>query len=206
LHNFAGYPNDGAYGRGGLLLDSKGNLYGTTVIGGAHDDGVVFKLNKAGKETILYSFAGSQNGDGAYPVAGLIQDAAGNFYGTTNQGGSSSCSCGVVFKLSKAAKETVLHSFTGGSDGGYLSERLYRDQKGILYGTTNSGGSGYGVVFKIDTHNKETVLYSFTGGADGAVSTSRLVPGKSGYLYGTTFQGGSSSCSNGCGTIFKIKP
>ncbi len=95
LHNFFGSPDDGAIPRGTLVRDSAGNLYGTTLNGGAQGRGVVFRLSSTGKETILYTFKGGS--DGGNPQAGLVRDAAGNLYGTTFYGGISNN--GVVFKL-----------------------------------------------------------------------------------------------------------
>jgi len=102
-----------------------------------------FKLDKTGKETVLYSFDGA---DGANPVAGLVWDAKGNLYGTTYNGASG---YGTVFKLEKTGKETVLHSFVG-TDGAYPYAGLVRDAKGKLYGTTYLGGSSdRGTVWKL---------------------------------------------------------
>ncbi len=111
LHSFTG--GDGCEPRAGLIADSSGNLYGTTAGGGASGNGVVFKLSPSGTLTVLHSFTGFPS-DGAAPEAGLIADINGNLYGTTRFGGASGF--GVVFKLSPGGTETVLHSFTGGSD------------------------------------------------------------------------------------------
>jgi uncharacterized repeat protein (TIGR03803 family) len=157
LYSFPG-GNAGYYPFGALVLDASGNLYGTTASGGASGHGTVFKLDRTGKETVLYSFTGGA--DGAIPYAGLIRDMAGNLYGTTYAGGTSTfCTngCGTVFKLNKTGKETVLHSF-GGADGAYPFSRLIRDKAGNLYGTTVYGGdlscypfngNGCGTAFKI---------------------------------------------------------
>jgi len=198
LYNFAGGA-DGASPNGPLIRDSAGNLYGTTGAGGASNAGVVFKVDTSGHETVLYSFTGAS--DGGYPLAGLIRDSAGNLYGTTNGGGASAA--GVVFKVDTSGHETVLYSFTGGTDGGYpLWVVLARDSAGNLYGTTAGGGaSGYGVVFKLDTSGNETVLYSFTGGADGSTPYAGVVLGADGNLYGTTPFGGQT---NG-GVVFEIQ-
>jgi uncharacterized repeat protein (TIGR03803 family) len=220
LHTFEGYPNDGAYPSGNLVRDKAGNLYGTTVIGGNGDCsdyygngcGTVFKLNKAGKEEWLYSFGGSDGGDGTNPFAGLLRDAAGNLYGTTAYGGTTGCNngqhvgCGTVFKVDKTGKETVLYEFQGGSDGGESDADLVLDPKGNLYGTTLFYGThGYGVVFKLDKADNETVLYPFTGGSDGGYPYAGLVRDAKGNLYGTTVNGGSSSsCYQGCGVVFKV--
>jgi uncharacterized repeat protein (TIGR03803 family) len=151
LHSFAGYPSDGAGPFAGLILDAAGNLYGATETGGASNDGVVFKVDTTGTETVLHNFGGIP-ADGAVPFAGLFQNAAGNFFGTTYNGGSTGCliGCGVVFKLDTTGKLTVLHNFTGGTDGATPAGALVRDAAGNLYGTTaQGGGSGLGVVFKV---------------------------------------------------------
>jgi len=145
LYSFTG-GSGGATPYAGLILDAKGNLYGTTYNGGASGVGTVFKLSKTGKETVLYSFTGGT--DGASPYAGLILDAKGNLYGTTFYGGA--YGAGTVFKLSKTGKETVLHSFTGGTDGKNPYADLIQDPKGNLYGTTFYGGAyGSGTVFEL---------------------------------------------------------
>ena len=216
LYNFCpngwGKCTDGAFPQAGLIRDAAGNLYGTTSGGGAHGVGTVFKLCPTGAETVLYSFAGGA--DGANPFAGFIRDEAGNLYGTTTGGGPSGQ--GTVFKVDPAGSETVLYSFTGGTDGGYPEAGLIRDEKGNLYGTTFFGGldspfCSYfcGVVFKVDTTGLETVLYSFTGGADGLNPGAGLMLGKGGDLYGTTAYGGADSdpsCATGigCGVVFKL--
>ena len=147
-----------------------------------------------GRFGVDYAFKGS---DGAAPTATLIQDAAGNLYGTTSSGGAG---FGVVFKLSTANHETVLHAFSG-PDGAIPYGALVKDAAGNLYGTTSAGGtSGLGTVFKIDTSGTESVLHSFTGNPDGASPYAGLVMDNSGNLYGTTESGGVSNL----GTIFQI--
>jgi uncharacterized repeat protein (TIGR03803 family) len=147
--------------------------------------------------TVLHSFKGGT--DGESPVAGLVRDAAGNLYGTTEYGGGGTCftgdGCGTVFKVDTTGKETVLHSFTGGADGAFPLAGLILDEAGNLYGTTEYGGNlacnsgvGCGTVFKMDPTGKETVLYSFTGKED--ISYRGRDPGCGGQLYGTTPQGG----------------
>lgn len=143
LHSFTGA--DGGAPFAGVISDSSGNLYGTTFGGGALGQGVVFKLDRTGHETVLHSFTG---GDGAFPYSELVRDPAGNLYGTTYNGGASDV--GVVFKLDTGGQETVLHSFTGGIDGGSSEAPLIRDAAGNLYGTTSTGGSrSGGVVFQL---------------------------------------------------------
>jgi uncharacterized repeat protein (TIGR03803 family) len=207
LHSFTGGA-DGILSFSGVVRDHAGNLYGNTCYGGSGGAGVVFKLELAGNETILYNFTGGA--DGGCPGYGMLRDDAGNLYATAGSGGDlSGCfggGCGVVFKLDTAGNETVLYSFTGGLDGGYPND-LVRDAEGTLYGTTISGGDlsgcngqGCGVVFKVDRVGKETVLYSFTGGADGATPFAGVVQDDAGNLYGTTFGGG----SDGSGVVFKL--
>ena len=100
------------------------------------NQGVVYKLDLTGHETVLYSFTGQA--DGGHPYAGVIRDSTGNLYGTTTYGGTGA---GVVYKLDNADHETVLYSFTGAADGGYPNAGVIRDSAGNLYGTTDKGGS-----------------------------------------------------------------
>jgi len=197
LHNFTGGA-DGGNPYGGVILDSKGNVYGTASGGGAAGDGVVFKIDTSGKETVLYSFTGGS--DGGSPLGSIISDSAGNLYGTTNGGGASGA--GVVFKVDRSGNETVLYSFSGGADGGYPLAGLIRDPAGNLYGTSSGGGAaGAGVVFKIDPSGDEEVLYAFTGGADGGYPLwVVLARDSAGNLYGTTSSGGTANE----GVLFKI--
>lgn len=229
LYTFLG-GTDGAGPIAGLIQDNSGNLYGTTYYGGTGQCkvektvvgcGTVFQLSppitggRAWTETVLYSFQGM---DGASPVASLVRDESGNFYGTTTIGGAGNCrggggqqGCGTIFKLDSTGKETVLYSFTSKTDGGYPNAGLVRDTAGTMYGTTASGGNltqacgsvGCGVVFKVDQTGNETVLYSFTGtGGDGTQPYyGTLVRDSAGSLYGTTTYGG---YGNGYGIVFKV--
>ncbi|HWY59256.1 MAG TPA: choice-of-anchor tandem repeat GloVer-containing protein [Terriglobales bacterium] len=142
---------------------------------------VLAALAQAQTFTVLHNFSGGSDGWG--PYAGLIQDPAGDLYGTTSLGGDPNCTpgygygCGVVFKLDTVGTETVLHTFWG-SDGTNPVAPVLRDKAGNIYGTTSYGGSsGYGTVFKIDTAGIETVLYSFTGGPDGCYPFQGVVVG-----------------------------
>ncbi len=153
LYTFTGGA-DGAIPTAALIEDPQGNLYGTTVAGGNLEtnggigSGVVFKLSPPygqSSETVLYTFNGGA--DGGNPYAGVITDAQGNLYGATEGGGSNGN--GVVFKLDPSGTETVLYTFTGGADGGYLDAGLLLDPQGNLFGVTAEGGKGYGVVFEI---------------------------------------------------------
>jgi uncharacterized repeat protein (TIGR03803 family) len=122
---------------------------------------------------VLYSF--TNGADGGQPYAALIRDSGGNLYGTTAVGGASNF--GAVFKLSKTGKETVLHSFSGGTDGANPWTGLVWGPGGNLYGTTEAGGSsGFGTVFKISKAGKKTILYNFTGTAgDGAYPFAQMI-------------------------------
>jgi len=157
LYNFAG-QGDGANPRAGLILDAKGNLYGTAARAGAYNGGVLFKVNPKGTENVLYSF-GANGIDASEPNGDLVRDTKGNFYGSTYLGGTSGN--GAVFKLDHTGKESVLYSFTGGTDGQYPYGGVTMDKLGNLYGTALQGGEdpygncaaqgnqGCGVVFKI---------------------------------------------------------
>ena len=212
LYSFTG-GSDGKWPYSSLIEDSAGNLYGTASAGGSNCTnpngcGTVFELAANGTFTLLHSFTNESDGGG--PLAGVIRDAAGNLYGTTNYGPGAS-GVGTVFKLSSANKETVLHAFTGAPDGASPSAPVVRDTVGNLYGTTQGGGAGNdGVVFEWNGDTgKETILHSFTGGVDGANPGAGLLLDQAGRaLYGETIQGGNSTCSgnfnSGCGTAFKL--
>jgi uncharacterized repeat protein (TIGR03803 family) len=202
LHAFTG-GKDGAVPFASLIMDKKGNLYGTTVIGGggtacSEGCGTVFKLSHTGTETVLYSFTGGS--DGGYPFAGLIVDAAGNHYGTTEGGGT--YGSGTVFKLAPDGTETVLHAFNR-KNGREPFAGLINDAAGNLYGTTHKGGAnGYGTVFKFAPDGTYKVLHAFAGGSDGAHPRAALTQDTAGNLYGTTNSGGSRKK----GTIFRLAP
>jgi uncharacterized repeat protein (TIGR03803 family) len=218
LHAFN--ESDGYFPGGPLIADASGNLYGVTAAGGDSTNcegvacGTVFELAADGTFTLLHSF---QESDGFEPFGPLVRDAAGNLFGIAIGGGDNSCGsdgdgCGAVFKLAPDGTLTVLHSFTGGSDGGFPVDGLVGDGSGNLYGMTASGGIGdcvdgtlvgCGVVFKFASDGTETVLYSFDDNNNGGYypSYGPLLLDKRGNLYGTTFYGG----ANGYGTIFKVQ-
>jgi uncharacterized repeat protein (TIGR03803 family) len=196
LYAFTG-GNDGGSPMSSLVADHSGNLYGTTEDGGTNFGGVVFKLAKGKKETVLYSFTGGA--DGGNPFAGVIIDKSGNLYGTAAYGGANGQ--GNVFALTPDGTETVLYAFGGKGDGGQPLAGVINDKKGNLYGTTSLGGTvGSGVVFQLSPGGAETVLHAFTDGIGGAYQAG-VIRDKSGNLYGTTYTGGSKFD----GTVFEVK-
>jgi uncharacterized repeat protein (TIGR03803 family) len=150
LHKFSGKGGESPLGT--LYLDSSGNLFGTTYGGGnlkcqaPYGCGTVFERTSTGKEIVLYAFG---NNDGQGPLSGVVPDANGNFYGTTNFAGDPTCQCGTVFMVN-ASGETILHTFTGGNDGAGPIGTMTIDSAGNLYGTTfYAGPGGYGTVFEL---------------------------------------------------------
>jgi uncharacterized repeat protein (TIGR03803 family) len=200
--------NDGAFPYGSLLQDSAGNLYGTTNGGGSIANGTVWKLTPSGTETVLYNFEGRVNG--VEPVAGLVNDSAGNLYGTTEWGIHGH---GTVFKLDPSYTYSTVYAFQGGTDGSNPISGAVRDSQGNFYGTTLDNNTqadpeGFGTVYKVDSSGNETVLHNFTGGSDGGApyNFGSLLRDSAGNLYGTTSAGGDvTRCSGtGCGTVFKV--
>ena len=199
----------GAWPVGGVVQDQAGNLYGTTFTGGLTncssdwfgECGTVFKVDTTtGQVSTLYMFKGGDGGpDGDIPESSLILDPAGNLYGTTNAGGTVQCdpihlpgiSCGTIFQLTPAGKETVLYSFGGSEAAGFPTNGLVRDAAGNFYALVS------GLVLKLDSMGKESVLYSFTG--YDVIAEGDLVQDAAGNLYGTTLYG-----TNGEGTVFKL--
>ncbi len=200
VHDFLGGGQEGSAPAAALIHDAAGNVYGTTLYGGFYNQGTVFKVDATGNATVLHTF--TAGADGGSPSGGVIRDAAGNLYGTTQLGGDF---YGTVFKLDRTGKETV-YRFKGGTNGEYPVGDLILDKAGNLYGATENGGtSGFGTVFKLNTNGKKTVLYSFTGGADGVYPVAGVIADSAGNLYGTTQYGGGVSCfGGGCGTVFKL--
>ncbi len=212
LHGFTGGATDGKNPESQLVLDSSGNLYGTTYSGGGDNGGTVFKLTKHLVESLLYTFTGG--GDGANPVSGVTEDSAGNLYGTTFSGGDLTCGfddggsviygCGTVFKLTGTTL-TTLDTFELDANGGAPENigGLAQDGLGNLYGTTAVGGMySYGTVFKMTPSGSLTTLYSFDGMDDGCFPLAAPVFDASGNLYGTTSQCG--ILGRGAGTVWKL--
>ncbi len=196
LHLFSW--SDGANPEAGLVQGIDGSFYGTTNLGGASDAGTVFKITPAGTLTTLHSFSGS-DAYGKNPFAGLVQGTDGNFYGTTERGGTSRY--GTVFWITTAGALTTLHSFNY-SDGANPHAGLVQGADGSFYGTTITGGAYYrGTVFKITPAGALTTLHSFSW-SDGADPIAGIVQATDGSFYGTTASGGAWDK----GTIFKITP
>jgi uncharacterized repeat protein (TIGR03803 family) len=198
LYSFSG-GGDGGLPYASLILDTEGNLYGTTAFGGAANLGTVFQLTPTGAENVLHSFIGGADGANPYS-AGLLRDERGNLYGATYFGGAGTV--GTIFRVTSTGAENVLHSFSG-TAGEFPFGGLVRDAKNNLYGTTELGGAyGYGTVFELTARGRETVLYSFTGYKDGAYPFGGVVRDAKGNLYGTSSGGGPV----GRGLVFKIAP
>jgi uncharacterized repeat protein (TIGR03803 family) len=210
LHTFTGGA-DGAVGSlGPLLIDKTGNIFGIAELGGdsSCNCGTVYKLALVSgqwKFKTLHAFTGLP--DAGFPYGGVIEDGKGNLYGSTYFGGANGQ--GSVFKLTKSAgkyTESVLYSFTGGSDGGLPTTTLLF-AKGNLYGTTSGGGdsNGDGVVFKLTPKSGgkwgESTVHRFGKGSDGRNPYYGLVSDKAGHLFGTTAIGGS-----GNGVVFELTP
>lgn len=200
LASFTSYTNTGANPYGKLLLDSEGNLFGTTSRGGTNGVGTVFEVSSGSHSvTNLASFSGISNG--ANPNAGLIADSNGNMYGTTYLGGS--YNDGTVFQISMPSHAiTPIVTFSG-PNGQWSHAGLVADSSGNLYGTTSGGGSnGAGTVFEILAGTNQMItLYSFDHGAHGWNPQSELIIDAAGNLYGTNINGGGSEQ---VGTVFKI--
>jgi len=209
LHAF-GTGGNGIIPNGGVVLDNDGNLYGAAGAGGQYSEGTVFQLTPNGggwNIRVLYAFQGQY--DGESPQAGLIIDASGNLYGTT-EWGRGGVGGGTVFELSPSGGGRTYHLLYTFTDRGGPTASLALDAAGNLYGTTRVGGIyGAGNVFKL-THSygdwTYTSLYDFTGGSDGAVPFSNLIFDAHGDIYGTAASGGSGCYGNGCGVVFEITP
>jgi uncharacterized repeat protein (TIGR03803 family) len=198
LHQFT-QTTDGEQPFASLLL-YQGSLYGTTLRGGASGCGTIFKFDlQTRQETVLHSFVSS---DGCSPLANLVNDSAGNLYGTTAYGGASNN--GAIFRFDSLGTLTVLYSFTGGVDGEYPGAAVVLDSAGNIYGTTSLDGLGSGTVFELDSAGNFATLHSFAGGNDGSAPSGPLLLEK-GHLYGLTrYGGGSAACGGGCGTLFQV--
>jgi len=216
LFTFDGTNGDGP--EGAPVIGADGALYGVTLFGGSAGFGTIWRLSPpaagqtAWTETVLHNFTGP---DGKFPQAGLIQGPGGVFYGTTTEGGAHNG--GIVFRIApptgtaKKWRETVLHSFAGGTDGvNPFDAGVTLDSSGALFGTTTQGGSfAQGTAYKLTppaagrTKWTETILHTFGGGGDGDVPLSKIAIGNDGTLYGTLSEGGTSS---DLGLVYSLTP
>ena len=189
---------DGLTPGGGLLVDSSGNIFGTTSAGGASNDGTVFEL-AAGSHllTTVYSFSST---GGYTPLGGLVEDSSGNIFGTTQHGGASSD--GTVFKISAGTHTfSTVVSFAGTSNGAQPYSTLYIDGSGNIFGTTYTGGANNdGTVFEIAAGTTTISTLVVFNGTNGDDPKAGLVEDANGNLFGTTYGGG----TNGDGTVFEI--
>lgn len=217
LHAF-GRGKDGASPNTTLTFDAAGNLYGTTLYGGANNVGVVFKLtpqsNGSWNETVLHSFGSGT--DGRTPFGQLVLDAAGNLYGTTQGGGIYSSSgicvgCGTVYELVHQGStwtEKILYNFGNGTDAAIPQGGVIFDKAGNLYGATTFGGIyTFGTAYELMPQSngtwKEVLLHQFGATGDGIGPDQNLVFDSAGNLYGTTFGGAEGP---GGGTAFELMP
>jgi uncharacterized repeat protein (TIGR03803 family) len=214
LHQFDS-DRDGAFSEGAVLRDAAGNLYGTTTSGAlGFDNGIVFKIDSTGRETVLFAFDDFVSG--TFPTGNLIQDAAGNLYGIAEGGPGGA---GVAYKLSPQGEQTLLFSFQGGLHNHTAkgpAGGLFMDKAGNILGTAQFGSDlscqlGCGSVFRLDTTGKLHLLHKFTSGAQGSSPIGPLVQDAAGNLYGVAQSGGDLSCpefflfpGTGCGVVFKL--
>ena len=185
-----------------LLIDSNGNLYGTTPISGPGLRGTVFRVTPNGVLTTLISFSGP---NGATPRDGLVMGDDGNFYGTTASGGANNL--GTVFRLTPAGALTTLLAFNNTNGANPIGGLIF-GKDGFLYGTTGFGGTNlsFGTIFKLTTNGDLTTLFNFHG-TDGEEPSFRLIFGNDGKLYGTASFAGdldNSPSGIGSGSVFRI--
>ena len=203
LHDFAGPPGDGSYPYNNVTFDAAGDILGASNLGGAENDGTIFKIAADGTETVLYSFPGGN--DGYDPNGGVTLDPkTGDLYGTTTFGANGGCrnGCGVLYELAANGKYSVLRAFNPSSDGQWPVGTLVRDRKGNLFGVAGGGGpDNGGTVYEYSAGGKFTVLHAF-GGSDGFQPVGNLILDRDGNLYGVTNSGGADEY----GTVFELSP
>jgi len=211
LHSFSASPSNGANSSAPLIKGPDGNFYGTTYNGGGNvpGKGTIFKVTPTGAFSLLHSFAGYPS-DGDTPYSGLLLANDGNFYGTTNLGGSSNL--GTVYMITPGGAFSVIHSFGGvamGDGARPLYGSLIQGTDGYLYGVTYNGGvassgnvQGRGTVFRMTLGGATAILHVFTGGTNIAFPYGGLVQANDGNLYGTAYAGDLA----GNGGVFRIDP
>jgi uncharacterized repeat protein (TIGR03803 family) len=210
LHNFTGGADGLTASSAPVLVaqgdDAQGNLYGTTLDGGAYNQGLIYKIDPAGNYSVVYNFVGGAQG--ANPSGSFVRDKAGNFFGPADSGAvAGSCNppggCGVIYKLDVSNNLTILHTFTGAD--GYIPLSVVLDPAGNLYGNTNQGGTGNGgigggVIFKVDKGGTFSVVYDFDCSVNGCYPGGTLLLDRAGDIYGTTYAGGARQT----GLVYKI--
>jgi len=202
--------NDGYEPGSPVAFDSRGNLYGTTPLGGKYNLGVVYRISPNGTGgwnfRVIHTFTGGVDGGGG-SAGKILIDSAGHLFGVCTVGGVNGF--GTVYAMALVQGKWIfktLYAFNDQPDGALPYGSVVADKFGNLYGTTYyAGANDWGTVYKLTRSNgawTETVLYSFQGGTDGAQPISSLVSDGAGHFYGTTSAGGSSTC--GCGVIFEM--
>jgi uncharacterized repeat protein (TIGR03803 family) len=218
LYTFKGAP-DGAYPYGGVIVDSSGNIFGTTSYGGVlssncpqHGCGTVFELKPSGSsytEMVVHSFTGA---DGYMPDGTPFEDASGNLFVTAVYGGQTDA--GTAISLSQSGsgyQQTALYSFGNVPDGENPQAGFLQSGETLYTTTVNGGAYGQGAIVTLSAQGlKENVAYNFQGlPNDGAWPVSNLSPDENGILYGTTRAGGAYQCkytTQGCGTVYEFNP
>jgi uncharacterized repeat protein (TIGR03803 family) len=201
VHSFGGPDGSDPVGTLVLALDGS-TAYRVTSSGGAYNQGEVYKIDKSGDVTVIYSFTGGL--DGATPAAGLWLDSQANLYGVTAGGGPQDR--GVFFRIAPTGEETVLHNFEA-ITGTLPYSTPVADGMGNVYGTTKTGGgqNGAGVIYRLNLATTNyTVVHTFSSRQTslGETPIGNLVKDGSGHVYGVTFSGGSSSCE--CGLVYQM--
>ena len=199
VYNFAGGKTSGQFPWYVTLVQgTNGSLYGTTYAGGTNLAGTIFSVTTSGTQTLLYSFKGGTK-DGANPTGGLTLGTDGNFYGTTQQGGTATQ--GILFKITPAGVLSILHNFNGSTDGAFPWGPPILASDGFFYGTTSGGGTkGNGTVYKISSDGTTfTVIYKFDV-THGFAPIAPPVQGTDGFLYIPVSEGGDEYC----GTIVQL--
>ncbi len=210
VHPFTGSP-DGANPSGPLVQATDGNFYGMTLLGGTLGVGTIYQVQPDGTTTVLHSFTSAPS-DGANPAGAVTQATDGNFYGTTQLGGT--FGLGTVYQMTPDGTVTILHSFTHDDGAAVPAGTLIQASDGNLYGTTfytdHDDRTGYftggGTAFQITLDGTLTILHQFAGGADGYGPNGGLVQASDGTLYGSTRYTGGDDMGHffGGGTVFQM--
>jgi uncharacterized repeat protein (TIGR03803 family) len=189
--------SDGSTPTAGLIIDSSGDVFGTTSQGGSSSDGTVFAVVAgSGSVTTLATFTGS---NGQSPQGSLVTDSSGDVFGTTSSGGSDSD--GTVFEVVAGSGAASTLATFNGSNGAFPDAGLVMDSNGNLFGTTSSGGADNdGTVFEVPAGSGIAITLATFTGANGSDPVSGLLEDSSGDLFGTTKTGGTGND----GTVFEV--